>query len=148
MRVHSCSIMGESDSYLVDSKGGFRMSTLIAVPDELVDQVKSVAHVDGLEAFFIDAARRQVRQIRARQMRQEYAAAHTPLSPRQVYQNLLEGVVAFESKYGLSSEQFLNDFEAGLLDEDREDWNAFYRWRTLAYGLKRLESEYGFTRET
>jgi len=124
------------------------MSTLIAVPDELVDQVKSVVHADGLEEFFIDAARRQVRQIRARQMRQEYAATHSPLSPRQVYQNLLEGVVAFESKYGFSSEQFLADFETGLLDEDRDDWNAFYRWRTLAYGLKRLENEYGFTRGT
>lgn len=124
------------------------MSTLIAFPDELVEQVKTVAHVDGLEEFFIEAARRQVRQIRARQMRQEYAATHTPLSPRQVYQNLLEGAMAFESKYGLSSEQFLSDFETGLLDEDGDDWNAFYHWRTLAYGLKRLENEYGFTRET
>lgn len=124
------------------------MSTLIAFPDELVEQVKTVAQADGLEAFFIDAARRQVRQIRARHMRQEYAATRKPLSPRQVYQNFLEGVVAFEAKYGLSSEQFLSDFETGLLDEDGDDWNAFYRWRTLAYGLKRLEREYGFTRET
>lgn len=124
------------------------MSTLIAFPDELVEQVKAVAQTDGLEAFFIDAARRQVRQIRARQLRQEYAATHNPLSPRQIYENLLEGVVAFEAKYGFSSQQFLHDFETGLLDEDSDDWNAFYRWRTLAHGLMRLESEYGFTRET
>ena len=27
------------------------------------------------------------------------------------------------------------------------DWVAFYRWRTLAYGLRHLEKEHGFKRE-
>ncbi len=123
------------------------MSTLIAVPDELVDQVKSVVHTNAVEEFFIAAARKQVRQIRARQLRDEHARTHQPLTPREVYARMLGGVIAFETKYGLSSEQFLLDFEAGLLDEDPEDWGAFYRWRTMAYGLRRIEKEYGFTRE-
>lgn len=123
------------------------MSTLIAVPDELVAQVRSVAAVQALDDFFIDAAHRQVRQIRARQLRQEYERSQERRTPAQVYAALSEDALAFESKYGHSTEQFLSEFESGWLDEDADDWNAFYRWRTLAYGLKRLEQEYGFTRK-
>lgn len=123
------------------------MSTLIAIPDELVEQVKSVAHTEALEKFFINAARKQVREIRARRLREEYARSHQRLTPRQVYAGTLNDVVAFETRYGLSSNQFLQDFEAGTLNEDRDDWVAFYRWRTLAHALRRMEEEYGFTRE-
>lgn len=123
------------------------MSTLITVPDELVEQVRSVAAVETLDDFFIDAARRQVRQIRARQLRQEYERSQGRRTPAQVYASLSADAFAFESKYRRSTEQFLSEFESGQLDEDADDWNAFYRWRSLAYGLKRLEQEYGFTRE-
>ncbi|MBA4379441.1 MAG: hypothetical protein C0393_01920 [Anaerolinea sp.] len=123
------------------------MSTMIAIPDELVEQVKSVARTEALEKFFINAARKQVREIRARQLREEYERTHRRLTPHQVYERTLAGVVAFELKYGLSSDQFLRDFEAGVIDEDRDDWGAFYRWRTMAYGLRRIEKEYGFKRE-
>ncbi|HRJ40523.1 MAG: hypothetical protein KJZ86_02135 [Caldilineaceae bacterium] len=123
------------------------MSTMIAVPDELVEQVKAVAHPEALEQFFISAARKQVRQIRSRQLREEYARTEQRLSPRQVYTKMLAGVIAFETQYGLSSDQFLQDFETGILNEDPKDWVGFYRWRTLAHGLRRLEKEYGFTRE-
>jgi len=123
------------------------MSKMIAIPDELVEQVKSVARTEVLEKFFIDAARRQVRDIRARRLRQEYERIHRHLTPHQVYARMLTGVVAFEAQYGLSSDQFLQDFETGVLDEDRNDWVAFYRWRTMAYGLRRMEREYGFRRE-
>jgi len=123
------------------------MSTIIAIPDELVEQVRSVAHTEALEKFFNSAARRQVREIRARRLRQEYEHTHQRLTPRQVYARTLTEVVAFETQYGLSSDQFLQDFEAGVLDEDRNDWVAFYRWRTMAHGLRRLEREYGFQRE-
>jgi len=57
---------------------------MIAIPDELVEQVKSVARTEALEKFFINAARKQVR---------------------------------------------------------------VYRWRTMAYGLRRMEKEYDFKRE-
>lgn len=123
------------------------MSTLIAVPDELVEQVRSVAAVQALDDFFIDAARRQVRQIRARQLSQEFERNQERRTPAQVYASLSEDALVFESKYGRSTEQYLSEFESGRLDEDANDWNAFYRWRTLAYGLKRLEQEYGFTRK-
>lgn len=122
------------------------MSTMIAIPDELVEQVKSVTGMK-LEQFLIDAARRQVRQIRARQLREEYERTHRRLTPRQVYERTQAQVAAFELKYKLSSDQFLRDFEAGVIDEDRDDWAAFYRWRTMAYGLRRMEKEYGFTRK-
>ncbi len=123
------------------------MSTLIAVPDELIEQVKLVAQTEALETFFIDAARRQVRVIRARHLREEYNRTHRRLSPRQVYARTLADVVAYENQYGLSSDQFLQDFEDGTLDEDRSDWTGFYRWRTMVYGLRRMEKEYEFTRE-
>ncbi|MBI4721112.1 MAG: hypothetical protein HY770_07840 [Chitinivibrionia bacterium] len=70
-----------------------------------------------------------------------YERAHRRLTPRQVYERMLAQVVAFETKYALSSDQFLQDFESGVIDEDRSDWIAFYRWRTLAYGLRRMEKE-------
>jgi len=122
------------------------MSTMIAIPDELVEQVRSVTRMD-LDQFLVNAARKQVRQIRARQLREEYERTHLRLTPRQVYERTLATVVAFELKYGLSSDQFLRDFEAGVIDEDRNDWVAFYRWRTMAYGLRRMEKEYGFARK-
>lgn len=123
------------------------MSTTIAIPDELVEEVKSVSHVEILEKFFIDAARKQVRSIRARQLRQEYERTHRHLISREVYEKTLAKVIAFERQYGLASEQFLRDFEAGVIEEDPDDWVAFYRWRTMAYGLQRMEKEYGFKRE-
>ena len=123
------------------------MSTMIPIPDELVKQVKSIVRAEALEEFFIEAARKQVREIRARQLRQEYERAHRRLTPRQVYERTLAGVIALEHKYGLASDQFLRDFEAGVIDEDPDDWVAYYRWRTLAYGLRRMEKEYGFERE-
>lgn len=126
------------------------MSTMVAIPDELVEQVKSVTEMD-LDQFLISAARKQVRQLRAHQLRQEYEAQVRTqihrLTPRQVYDRTLADMVAFELKYSMSSDQFLKDFEAGLIDEDRNDWVAFYRWRTLAFSLKQMEKNYGFTRE-
>lgn len=122
------------------------MSTMIAIPDELAEQVKSVTVME-LDQFLINAARRELRQIRARQLREEYERTHRRLSPRQVYERTLAQVVAFETKYGLSSDQFLQDFEAGVIEEDPNDWVAFYRWRTMAFGLRRIEKEYGFMRE-
>ncbi len=124
------------------------MATMIAIPDELVEKVKSVAHTEALEKFFIDAALRQVRAIRARQLRQEYERTHRRLTPRQVYERTLAGVIVFERKYGIMSDQFLRDFESGGIDEDPDDWVAFYRWRTMAYGLRHMEKEYGFKRES
>lgn len=123
------------------------MSTLITVPEELVEQVRSVAAVQEVDDFFIDAARRQVRQIRALQLRLEYERSPERRTPAQVYASLLADVLAFEAKYGRPTEQFLADFESGLLDEDADDWNAFYRWRAVGYALKRMEAEHGFTRE-
>jgi hypothetical protein len=122
------------------------MSTMIAIPDELAEQVKSVTVME-LDQFLINAARRELRQIRARRLREEYERAHRRLSPRQVYERTLAQVVAFETKYGLSSDQFLRDFEAGVIEEDPNDWVAFYRWRIMAFGLRRIEKEYGFMRE-
>ncbi len=127
------------------------MSIMVAIPDELVEQVKSVTEMD-VDRFLIDAARKQVRQLCALQFRQEYEAqiqaqTHRRLTPREVYERTLSDVVNLERKYNMSSEQFLRDFEAGAMDEDRGDWVAFYRWRTLAYGLRKMEQEYGFTRE-
>lgn len=122
------------------------MSTMIAIPDELVEQVKSVTGMK-LEQFLIVAARRQVRQIRACQLRAEYERTCQRLTPRHIYERDQAQIAAFELKYGLASDQFLQDFEAGVIDEDRGDWTAFYRWRTMAYGLRRMEKEYGFTRE-
>lgn len=123
------------------------MPVMIAIPDELVVQVKSAAHTKELDKFVINAARKEVRHIRARQLREEYERTHRHRVPRQVYETTLTQVVAFETKYGLSSEQFLQDFEAGIIDEDPTDWVAFYRWRTMAYGLQHMEKEYGFQRE-
>ncbi|MFQ5616521.1 MAG: hypothetical protein ACE5GO_08690 [Anaerolineales bacterium] len=123
------------------------MSTMIAIPDELVEQVRVVAYTKTLEQFFIDAARQQLRTLRARQLRQEYERTHHRRTPRQVYEKTLAGVLAFERKYGIISDQFLRDFEAGVIDEDPDDWVAFYRWRTMAYGLQRMEEKYGFRRE-
>ncbi len=122
------------------------MSIMVAVPDELVEQVKSVSRMQ-LDQFLIHAVRKQVRQIRALQVREEYEYTHRRLTPRQVYEQMLAGVVAFETQYGLSSDQFLREFEVGDLDEDPNDWGAFYRWRTMTYGLQRMEREYGFKRE-
>lgn len=123
------------------------MSTMITIPDELVEQIKSIARTEPLDQFLIDAARKQVREIRARQLREEYERAQRRQTPRQIYEQTLAQVVEFETKYACSSEQFLQDFESGALDEDPGDWIAFYRWRTLAYGLRRMEQEYHFTRE-
>lgn len=123
------------------------MSTMIAVPDELVEQVRLVASTEAVEKFFINAARRQVRELRARRLSVEYERTHQRLTPRQVYAETLAGVTALETKYGLTSDQFLQDFEAGVLDEDPTDWVAFYHWRTMAYSLRRMEREYGFRRE-
>lgn len=122
------------------------MSTMVAIPDELVEQVKSVTRMD-LDQFLINAARKQVRQLREEYEAQVRAQTHRRLTPRQVYDRTLADVVAFELKYKLSSDRFLRDFEAGVIDEDRSEWVAFYRWRTLAYGLRQMEKEYGFTRE-
>ncbi len=120
------------------------MPTIIAIPDELVEQVKSVSHAE-LDKFF-NAARKAVRQIRARQLREEYERTHRRRAPREVYERTLAEVVAFETKYKLPSDQFLRDFEAGVIDEDPNDWVAFYRWRTMAYGLQHMEKEHGFKR--
>ncbi|GIL15953.1 MAG: hypothetical protein BroJett039_11260 [Chloroflexota bacterium] len=122
------------------------MSTIVALPDELVEQVKSVTAMD-LDQFLVNAVRKELRQLRAQRLRREYERTHARLTPSQVYERTLVDVVAFENKYKLSSDQFLRDFEAGVIDEDRDDWVAFYRWRTLAYGLRDMEKEYGFTRE-
>lgn len=122
------------------------MSTLAAIPDELVEQVKSVAIME-LDQFLIKAAHKELRQIRARQLRDQYERTHRRLTPRQIYESILAQIVALESRYGLSSDQFLQDFEAGRIDEDCDDWGAFYRWRTMTYGLQRMEREYGFKRE-
>lgn len=122
------------------------MSITIAIPDELVQQVKSVTRTE-LDKFFIHAARKEVRQIRARQLREEYERTHRRRTPRQVYESTLAQVIAFETRYALSSDKFLQDFEAGVIEEDPNDWVAFYRWRTMAYGLRHMEKEYGFKRE-
>jgi len=121
------------------------MPTIIAVPDELVEQVKSVSHTE-LDQFVINAARKAVRQIRARQLREEYERTRRRRTPPEIYESTLAEVVAFETKYKLSSDQFLQDFEAGVIDEDPNDWVALYRWRTMAYGLRHMEKEYGFKR--
>ena len=76
----------------------------------------------------------------------KYERAHEHRTPRQVYESTWAQVRGFETKYGLPSEQFLQEFESGRLDEDANDWVAFYRWRTLAYGLRHLEKEYGYGR--
>lgn len=122
------------------------MSTLVTIPDELVERVKSVAAME-IDQFLINAAHKELRQIQARQLRDEYERSHHHLTPRQIYQRTLAQVAAFETRYGLTSDQFLEDFEAGVVDEDRSDWVAFYRWRTMAYSLRRMEREYGFNRE-
>lgn len=122
------------------------MSVMIAIPDDLVQQVKSVTHTE-LDKFFINAARKEVRQIRARQLREEYERTHRHRTPREVYETTLTEVIALETKYHMPSDQFLQDFESGVIDEDPNDWMAFYRWRTLAYGLQHMEKEYGFKRE-
>lgn len=80
------------------------MSTMIPVPDELVEQVRSVTGMK-LEQFLINAARKELRHAprRARQMREEYERTHRRLTPRQVYERTLAGVIAFERKYPTSS---------------------------------------------
>ena len=123
------------------------MTTMIAIPDELVEQVKLVTPT-AVDAFFINAGRRELRQIRARQLRDEYERTQVHRTPREVYEGTLASVIAFESRYNIGSDQFLRDFEAGVIDEDPSDWVAFYRWRILAYALRHLEKEYGFKRAT
>jgi hypothetical protein len=122
------------------------MSTVVAIPDELAEQVKTVTTME-LDQFLINAAQKELRQIRSRQLQEEYQRTHDDSTPREVYQRTLAQVNAFETQYGQSSDQFLQDFEAGVIDEDRSDWVAFYRWRTMAYALRRMEKEYDFKRE-
>lgn len=119
---------------------------MITIPDELVEHVKSVTHTE-LEIFFMNAVRKELRQRRARQVREEYERTHRHRTPRDVYEKTRAEIVACETKYGVSSGQFLRDFEAGVMDEDPSDWVAFYRWRTLVYGLRQMEGTYGFRRE-
>ena len=114
------------------------MPVMIAIPDELVVQVKSAAHAKELDKFVINAARKEVRHIRARQLREEYERTHRHRVPRQVYETTLTQVVAFETKYGLSSEQFLQDFEAAIIDDDPKDWVALYRWGRMTSLLQHM----------
>jgi hypothetical protein len=119
---------------------------MITIPDELVEHVKSVTPME-VETFFINAARKELRHLRARQLREEYERTHRHRTPQEVYEQTLAEIIAFETKYGVSSDQFLRDFETGVMDEDPTDWVAFYRWRTLVYGLRQMEHTYGLRRE-
>jgi hypothetical protein len=122
------------------------MSTLVTIPDKLAEEVKTVTTME-LDQFLITAAHKELRQIRARQLREEYERTHDHRTPHQVYERTVAQAIIFEAEYGLSSDQFLEKFEAGVIDEHQNDWVVFYRWRTIAYGLQRMEKEYGFTRE-
>jgi len=138
------------DYVTIFAKGGdAQMSVTITVPDELVEKVKTVVPQPDVEKFFVDAAQKQLREIMMARMQEEYRRAHEHLprkTPREVYARLLKEVIAFESKYKMSSDKFLPDFESGAIDEDPNDWMAFYRWRGLAYSLISMEKRYGFRR--
>jgi hypothetical protein len=132
-------------------KGGeAQMSVTITVPDELIEKVKTVVPQPDIEKFFVDAAQKQLREIMMLRMQEEYRRTHSHLprkTPREVYERLLKEVIAFETKYKMSSDQFLPNFESGAIDEDSNDWLAFYRWRTRAYSLRDMEKTFGLKRE-
>lgn len=125
------------------------MATMISVPEDLVEQVRSLvaASQAEIEKFFAEAARKRLREIKAKQAEAEYYQTHARLSPRQVFERSLKEVLALETKYGMSSEEFIRGFEAGEIDEDPDDPIIFYHWRTLHYGLQHMEKEFGFQRE-
>jgi hypothetical protein len=133
------------------AKGGdAQMSVTITVPDELIEKVKTVVPQPDIEKFFVDAAQKQLREIMMLRVQEEYrrANAHLPRkTPREVYERLLKEVIAFETKYKMSSDHFLPNFESGAIDEDPDDWMAFYRWRGKAYSLRSMEKTYGLRHE-
>lgn len=124
------------------------MTTLIAIPDDLIERIKSEVSQSQteIEKFFTEAAQKQLREVRARRLQQQ-ERPRTHRTPREVYDAALAQVSSYETKYKMPSLQFLQDFESGALDEDPNDWMAFYRWRGLAYSLISMEKRYGFRRE-
>ncbi len=126
------------------------MSITITIPDELIEKVKTVVPQPDIEKFFVDAAQKQLREIMMLRMREEYRRTHAHLprkTPREVYDAALAKVIVYETKYKMPSVQFLQDFESGAIDEDPDDWMAFYRWRGLAYSLISMEQRFGFRRK-
>ena len=125
------------------------MSVTITIPDDLIEIIKTqvTATPAEIEQFFVDAARNYLRELRAKQLHEAYERAHAAKLLREVYRQTITEIKSFESKYHMSSEQFLKAFESGAVDEDPDDWMAFYRWRNLVYSLRRMEEKYGLTPE-
>lgn len=122
------------------------MATMIAIPDELVQQVKSVVTTSQaeVEKFFVEAARKRLREIRAKQMEAEYHRTHARLSPRQVYNKMLAEIAEYETKYHMPTDRFVGDFESGIIEDDPFD---YYKWRGAYYTLRSVEAKHGFRRE-
>lgn len=122
------------------------MATMISVPEDLVEQVRSLVATSQaeIETFFAEAARKRLREIKAKQAEAEYYKTHARLSPRQVYKKLLAEIAGYEAKYQMPTEKFVRDFEAGAITDDPFD---YYKWRGAYHILRSMEEKHRFKRE-
>lgn len=121
----------------------------LQLPGELVERIKHEVSPSQpeMERFFIEAARKQLRELRIKQLRAEYDTANTRRSPREVYDATRARVAGFEKKHGMDSDEFMKRYRSGEIQERDDNWEDLQEWRFAYLGLLRLEEKLNVQRE-
>lgn len=116
----------------------------LKLPGELIAQIKAQVSPtqSELEKFFAEAAQKQLRDMRAKRLQEEYEATHARRSPREMYEVVVAQVAQFEKKYGMASDQFLRRYKSGEIQERDDNWQDLQEWRFAYLGLLRMEEKY------
>ena len=118
-------------------------SITLRLPGELVERIKHQVSPSQpeMERFFIEAARRQLRELRIKQLREEYGATNTRRSPREVHEATRARVEGFEKKHGMTSAEFMRRYKSGEIQEREDNWEEWQEWRFAYLSLLRLEEK-------
>jgi len=65
-------------------------------------------------------------------------------SPMEYFRQVVSDLYHYEQKYGMTSEEFYQQFQSGALQEGPFD---YFDWRVLYDGYRRMQERFGFSRE-
>ena len=74
----------------------------------------------------------------------EHETSKTQPSPLEYFCQIVTDLCHYEEKYGMTSEEFYQQFQSGNLQEGPFD---YFDWRLLYNGYRQMQKRFGFSRE-